>query len=145
MWSGAFHSVDDDASLEVEFALPSVGVPALGTQTAPDVGAAESDWLCAWCLNRVAADSDRFQYEGKDHFTFSNPDGVVFRIMTFGKTLGCRQAGVPTLEHTWFPQYAWSFCQCDQCGQHLGWFYTGDHQFVGLITERLVRGQCVRN
>ena len=125
--------------------MPSISEPALDTQTAVAIADAEGDWLCAWCLNRVAVDQDRFQYEGKDHFAFSNPDGLTFRIITFSRTLGCSEAGVPTLEFTWFPGHAWSFCQCDQCSQHLGWFYAGQHHFVGLIIDRLVRGQCVRN
>ena len=132
-------------SIETELVMPLISEPALDTRTAVAVAEAEGDWLCAWCLNRIAVDQDRFKYEGKDHFAFSNPDGITFRIITFSKTLGCSEAGVPTLEHTWFPGHAWSFCQCDQCNQHLGWFYAGQYHFVGLIIDRLVRGQCVRN
>jgi len=113
----------------------------------PRTAAAEldGDWLCAWCLNRVADERDRFQYEGKDEFTFSNPEGIRFCIMTFSQTLGCGQVGVPTLQHTWFPGHAWSFCQCDSCGQHLGWYYTGQYNFVGLIKARLKRALLLRN
>jgi hypothetical protein len=128
-----------------ELLMPSMSDPAVDTRTAVAVGDAEGDWLCAWCLNRVAKDSDRFKYGGKDQFVFSNPEGIRFRIVTFARTSGCRQAGAPTLEHTWFPGHAWSFCQCERCGQHLGWYYAGEHNFAGLITDRLVRGQCVRN
>ena len=52
---------------------------------------------------------------------------------------------MPTLEHTWFAGHEWSFCQCDRCGQHLGWFYSGQHEFAGLIKDRIVRAVCVRN
>jgi len=133
-----------EASTATEVVRASTGEPELDTRTAVAT-AIEGDWLCAWCLNRIAVDEDRFKYEGEDHFAFSNPDGITFRIITFSRTLGCSEAGVPTLEHTWFPGHAWSFCQCDECGHHLGWFYTGTYQFVGLIIDRLVRGQCVRN
>ncbi len=112
---------------------------------APAEGDAAGDWLCAWCLNKVANESDRFAYEGRNEFTFANPAGVRFEIITFSKTVGCRQSGTPTLEHTWFANHAWSFCQCDRCGQHLGWYYTGPHDFAGLIKNRLVRGLHVRN
>jgi len=128
-----------------ELRVLSIEQPALDARTAVATADAEGDWLCAWCLNRIAVDQDRFKYEGKDHFTFSNPDGITFRIITFSRTVGGSEAGVPTLEDTWFPGHAWSFCQCDECGQHLGWFYAGTHHFVGLIIDRLVRGQCLRN
>jgi hypothetical protein len=106
---------------------------------------AGSDWLCAWCLNRVAKEKDRFSYEGRDEFVFTNPDGICFEIITFSQTVGCRGTGEPTLEHTWFPGHAWSFCHCDRCGQHLGWCYSGMHEFVGLIKERIVRAVAMMN
>jgi hypothetical protein len=102
------------------------------------------DWLCAWCLNPVAKESDRFQYEGKDRFTFCNPSGVRFEIITFSQADGCRVDGRATLEHTWFAGHAWSFCHCARCRQHLGWHYVGPHRFFGLITESIIRA-CIRN
>ena len=105
----------------------------------------DGDWVCAWCLNRVAHERDRFQYEGKDEFAFANPVGIRFEIITFGQIVGCEESGSPTLEHTWFAGHAWSFCLCARCGHHLGWFYSGLHDFAGLIRDRLRRGQLVRN
>ena len=111
----------------------------------PEIGTAETDWLCAWCLTRVADDRDRFSYEGRQEFSFSNPSGIHFQIITFLQTLGCRQMGTPTLEHTWFPGHAWSHCLCSNCGQHLGWFYSGPHDFAGLIKGQIVRALTLRN
>ncbi len=111
----------------------------------PEIGDPEGDWLCAWCHGRVANERDRFPINGTDQFTFSNPEGMRFRIITFLQTLGCRQTGVPTLEHTWFAGHAWSYCQCAECGLHLGWFYAGPADFVGLITDRIVRALYLRN
>ncbi len=91
------------------------------------------DWLCYWCLQRVANDQDRFSYDGRDESVFRNPERVKFEIITFARTLGCRDTGQPTLEHTWFPEHAWCYCLCGQCGQHLGWSYTGSNDFTGLI------------
>ncbi len=105
----------------------------------------EGDWLCAWCLNRVANEKDRFAFKGKDEFCSSNPEGIRFEIITFSQTLGCRHSGVPTLDNTWFPGHAWSYCQCHRCRQLLGWYYTGEHDFAGLIKDRIVRALCVRN
>jgi hypothetical protein len=121
-----------------------LGVAEVATEEQTWTAVAEEDWLCAWCLNRVANEKDRFTYEEESEFTFTNPAGIRFEIMTFSRTLGCRQAGVPTLDHTWFRGHAWAYCQCDRCGIHLGWFYTGEHEFAGLIRDRLVPG-CVRN
>ena len=135
------------ASVEPEAGLvmPAVAEPEVVSQTAPSVGDTESDWLCAWCHNRVANEKDRFRYDGRDEFTFSNPERIRFDIITFSRTLGCRETGTPTLKDTWFPGHAWSFCQCDRCGQHLGWYYSGQHEFVGLIKARIVRALCIRN
>ncbi len=104
-----------------------------------------NDWLCAWCLNRVASEKDRLSYEGKSEFSFKNPEGIRFHIVTFSRTIGCRQAGVPTLEHTWFPDHVWSFCVCDRCRVHLGWYYAGPSEFAGLIRDRIVRAAVVMN
>lgn len=106
---------------------------------------AASDWLCAWCLNHVARERDRFNYEGRDEFVFTNPEGIRFEIITFSETIGCRETGEATLEHTWFGGHAWSFCHCDRCGQHLGWYYSGAQEFVGLIKERIVRAVAIMN
>ena len=119
--------------------------PTVSDRTITSLQDHAGDWLCAWCLNRVANEKDRFQYGGKDEFAFTNPAGLRFKIITFTQTLGCRRAGKPTLEHTWFAGYAWSFCHCDQCGQHLGWCYTGQQEFVGLIKNRIVRALHIRN
>ena len=126
-------------------ALTAVAEPEATPEPAPCFGDTASEWLCAWCHNRVASEGDRFPYDGKDEFTFSNPEGIHFAIITFSRTLGCQEAGAPTLEHTWFPGHAWSFCQCDGCGQHLGWYYAGQHEFAGLIKDRIVRAEHVHN
>ncbi len=125
--------------------VPTVVEPEAVSETDPSAGDTENDWLCAWCHNRVANERDRFPYNGKDEFAFRNPEGIRFEIITFARTLGCQETGTPTLEHTWFPGYAWSFCLCDNCGQHLGWSYSSKIEFAGLIIARIVRALCVRN
>ena len=139
--------VNGPASVETDpgLVLPTAVEPEVEPQTAPSVGDTRNDWLCAWCHNRVASEKDRFPYNGKDEFSFSNPEGMRFAIITFSRTLGCREAGEPTLAHTWFPGHVWSYCQCDCCRQHLGWYYAGQHQFAGLIKARIVRALCIRN
>jgi hypothetical protein len=131
-------------SASFPLANPPVQDPGLVAMPNPSTGVA-GDWLCAWCLNPVAHEQDRFKYEGRDEFTFSNPEGIRFEIITFLQTRGCLESGPPTLHYTWFPGHAWSFCHCDRCGQHLGWFYSGQHQFVGLIKDRIKRALLLRN
>ena len=134
-----------EISAETAVAEPTLAQPALASRPAPSLGDAAGDWLCAWCHSRVANERERFSFEGKDEFTFTNPEGIRFEILTFSKALGGHQTGIPTLEHTWFADHAWSYCHCDECGQHLGWFYIGQHDFVGLIKSRIVRALHLRN
>ena len=124
----------------VEIVEPGTGTRALPGQSDP-----ANDWLCAWCLHRVASEKDRYHHHGPSEFTFRNPSGMRFDILTFSRTIGCVEAGAPTLEHTWFPGHAWSFCLCASCGQHLGWHYSGPGEFDGLIRERIVRAMLVLN
>src|SRR5690606_33325755 len=96
------------------------------------------DWLCASCLNPIASDKDRHMHEGRTEFAFVNPEGTLCHIVTFAHTTGCHPSGTPTLEHTWFPGFAWCHSICDRCRVQLGWFYTGPANFAGLLRERLV-------
>jgi hypothetical protein len=117
--------------------------PQIETRTHSSQGDPANAWLCAWCLNHVASEKDRFSYEGESEFSFKNPEGIRFNIFTFARTTGCREVGVPTLEHTWFPGHAWSYCVCDGCRMLLGWYYGGSSEFAGLIRDRIVRASLV--
>lgn len=132
-------------TVSIETPMPAVAEPLVQGRTETSAGDAAGDWLCAWCLNRVANERDRFQFEGQDEFNFANPEGIRFEIITFVQTLGCRETGVPTLAFTWFAGHAWSYCHCSDCGQHLGWYYMGEHSFAGLIKARMVRALYLRN
>ena len=120
-----------------------IAEPDVQTRIQPSQVDPANDWLCAWCLNRVANEKDRYSSDGKSDFSFKNPEGIRFNILTFSPTLGCRQRGVPTLDHTWFPGHMWSYCVCDRCGIHLGWYYTGPTAFAGLIRDRIVRASLI--
>lgn len=71
--------------------------------------------------------------------TFRNPSGFSFHILCYSDADGTLNRGEPTLEHTWFPGYAWTYAICLKCGTHLGWWFTGKDTFVGLIATRLIR------
>lgn len=103
------------------------------------------DWLCLYCSKKITTDKDRFPYDEQTEFQFSNPDGYVFNIITFGSADGCREIGKPTLDFTWFAEHSWSFALCSRCGLHLGWKYKGKYTFYGLIKDRIVRGQALYN
>jgi len=133
------------AMLGAEAGTVEVVEPEIEHRTRPSQGDPASDWLCVSCLNRVASEKDRFLHEGKSEFSFKNPEGIRFNILLFARTLGCRELGVPTLEHTWFPGHAWSFCVCDRCRMHLGWCYAGPSEFAALIRERIFRASLSTN
>jgi hypothetical protein len=122
-----------------------IAEPELQLRTSPDQGDPANDWLCAWCHNHVASEKDRFFYDGQSEFSFKNPEGSLFQIVMFTRTIGCRERGVPTLDHTWFPGHAWCNCVCDRCRMQLGWCYSGPSAFAGLIRDRIVRALLVRN
>ena len=122
-----------------------VAKPEAATRARLGANGRAEDWLCAWCLNHVASEKDRFRFNGQSEFSFTNPAGIVFHIVTFSRSPGCSQVGEPTLEHTWFCGHAWSYCICNRCRMHLGWAYSGPGSFVGLIGDRLVRAAVAFN
>ncbi|HVO72982.1 MAG TPA: cereblon family protein [Ignavibacteriaceae bacterium] len=115
---------------------PTVKVQA---QLRPD------DWLCLRCSKKITEEKERFLYENRSEFRFTNPDGFIFDIITFRKAEGCIEEGRPTLEFTWFKDHSWSFAFCSRCGLHLGWKYSGRFSFYGLIKSRLLKGQALFN
>lgn len=103
------------------------------------------DWLCLSCHKKITEDKERFPYEGETEFHFTNPEGYVFDIITFRTAEGCREAGMPTFEFTWFKDHSWSLAVCSRCGLQLGWKYSGKSSFYGLIKSRLVKGLTLFN
>lgn len=95
-------------------------------------------WWCAACTTRVADEDAAIEIAGAHRHRFVNPEGVEFEIGCFA-AVACRVDGEPTLEHTWFAGFAWSYALCANCHAHLGWCYEGDAaRFFGLILARLV-------
>lgn len=71
--------------------------------------------------------------------TFRNPAAYSFHVLCYSDAPGAADAGDSTNEASWFPGYAWTFAICQQCHNHLGWWYSGRDRFAGLIATRLVR------
>lgn len=92
--------------------------------------------ICTSCEHEITKPS--FAIQPHEH-TFRNPFGLVFQIALYSDAPGALSFGIPTLEATWFPDYAWSSAHCAQCKNHLGWWFHGTDKFVGLITSRIIR------
>lgn len=103
------------------------------------------DWLCLKCNKKITEDKERFLYENQSEFCCTNPEGYIFDIITFKAADGCREEGMPTMEFTWFKDHSWCFALCSRCGLHLGWKYTGEFSFYGLIKTRLIKGAALFN
>lgn len=93
---------------------------------------------CIRCRHQVTHEDERIPMRGGNEHTFTNPHGFVFHIGCFRNARGCAPVGTPTLEHTWFPGYAWRIALCASCETHLGWgFGAAADRFYGLIVDRL--------
>jgi hypothetical protein len=115
-----------------------------GNSPAPDLGEEEATGppivlACARCQQRLTTSGDRVARAGAHAHTFTNPEGLRFRIGCFKAAAGTTTASAPTEYWSWFPGYAWQVEQCAACGAHLGWLFTAssDH-FHGFILDRLV-------
>lgn len=108
--------------------------PAETTRAGDDGGGA---LVCARCGRVVTTLAARVDRAGGHEHTFANPHGLVFHIGCFGAAPGCVTSGAPSTEHTWFPGHAWQVAVCRTCDEHLGWLFSGDGRFHGLILDRL--------
>lgn len=94
---------------------------------------------CDACGHPVTHPKERITLGGSHAHTCTNPRGIRFRLGCFREAPGCGQIGEETLEHTWFPGYAWRIALCNGCGVHLGWGFRArdGERFFGLILDRL--------
>jgi hypothetical protein len=94
---------------------------------------------CAVCRSPITTWAARIEIDGGHEHTFTNPDGIRFRIGCFREVQGCVGVGRPTAAFTWFAGYTWQIEHCGTCALHLGWRYRAPgHGFHGLIVNRLV-------
>ncbi len=86
----------------------------------------------------VIHQAQRIAVNGAAEHHFINPLGLRFHIDCFREAPGCVALGAATMEHTWFPGYAWRAVQCGNCEIHLGWMFASSaDEFDGLIIDRL--------
>lgn len=95
--------------------------------------------VCAVCGHHITTERERIEVQGRHEHRCVNPDSVIFHIGCFQRAPGCASHGVPTLEFTWFPGFAWNYALCNSCSTLLGWKYHGTDapSFFGLILSRL--------
>ena len=95
--------------------------------------------VCRNCGNTITTPERMISVNEQHIHTFTNPAGITYDIGCFSSTSGCIVYGKPTLEHTWFEGFSWSFTLCSDCLIHLGWFYQGENEnFFGLIMDHLM-------
>jgi DNA-directed RNA polymerase subunit RPC12/RpoP len=92
---------------------------------------------CRHCSHALARARDRQPLDGAATRTFVNPHGHVFEIAAFREAAGCGAQGTPTSYWTWFAGHAWQYAHCAKCGSHVGWLFTGDSRFFGLLVDRI--------
>jgi hypothetical protein len=98
---------------------------------------AEEPIRCAACKAPITSERARTVVHGAHEHRRVNPSGVDFHVGCFSEAPGCVREGLPTTFWTWFPGYAWQLAACRSCGEHLGWAFSGQGTFFGLILSRL--------
>ncbi|HEY8430306.1 MAG TPA: cereblon family protein [Sandaracinaceae bacterium] len=94
--------------------------------------------LCRMCRSAITTRAARIEVHGAHEHRRVNPSGVDFHLGCFARAPGCIVEGEPTTFWTWFPGYAWQIASCRTCGEHLGWAFSGETSFFGLILPRMV-------
>jgi len=56
--------------------------------------------------------------------SYVNPNGYLHETITLYNVLDVSSQGVPTVQDSWFPGYAWSYIHCTKCQSHLGWKFS---------------------
>jgi len=93
---------------------------------------------CSACRSFITDPRSSLAIHGSQRHTRTNPAQLTFTIGCFKEASGCRETGVPTEEHSWFPGYRWRIALCANCGKHLGWSFLGAvDRFYGLIVNAL--------
>lgn len=94
---------------------------------------------CAICASPITTAEARVAINGDHEHHFTNPHGFHFLIGCFSDAPGCGVSGPPNHADTWFPGFFWQIAACDQCQQHLGWWFEAQagEGFYGLILPRL--------
>ncbi len=92
---------------------------------------------CRLCGAVVTNVDQSINHNGDHIHEASNPEGYHFRFACFKKAPGCVSVGKAISEYSWFHGYSWQISMCRSCDEHLGWLFSGENRFYGLITNKL--------
>lgn len=80
---------------------------------------------CANCKSKICKKDDVFSMSVRGpQGTYVNPSGFVHETITVYRAESLSLRDRPSTEFSWFPGYAWTICECAQCGTHIGWKFT---------------------
>ena len=96
--------------------------------------------LCARCKHPITSTAARIEVAGSHEHTRFNPHGYEYHFGCFSEAPGCLAVTWPSDEFSWFAGYTWEIGRCERCREHLGWRFSGERVFFGLIFDRLVDG-----
>ncbi len=94
--------------------------------------------FCKFCKSGITDLDAAIFVNGAQTHTFSNPAGFIYTIHCFDSAPGCDVVGEGSYEHTWFNGYEWKIAICHSCKQQLGWLFSNDDYFYGLISDHLI-------
>ncbi|NRB39025.1 MAG: hypothetical protein HRU20_11255 [Pseudomonadales bacterium] len=93
---------------------------------------------CSQCHQAITSLKNKTHIQGQFLHERINPAGFQFLIGCFHQSLGCDVAGQTSMEYTWFDGFHWQQCQCSQCEQAMGWYFSRYNQhFYALIMRHL--------
>ena len=93
--------------------------------------------FCAQCGHFITRSHWRISRNGDHQHTVFNPAGQVYQIVCYADAPGVVPDGQPSDNFTWFAGYLWQVAYCRNCNRHMGWMFTGDDTFFGLIKSHL--------
>lgn len=77
---------------------------------------------CISCGSKISTREDIFPMNSCGPMqNYVNRAHQVFETLTVYQATNVTSWGTPSTEASWFPGYAWTFCNCSECGHHLGW------------------------
>ncbi|NLX18221.1 MAG: hypothetical protein GXY53_02935 [Desulfobulbus sp.] len=92
---------------------------------------------CTLCHTVITKQELALSVQGSHEHAFFNPAGIAFEIRCFRAAPGTVLQGGTSDVFSWFSGYHWQVALCAHCRTHLGWRFTGDTVFFGLIAARI--------
>lgn len=92
---------------------------------------------CAICGAVITHQDQALAINNRHQHAFFNPAGIAFELRLFRRAPGVSPQGEASADFTWFPGYQWQIVLCTVCRSHLGWLFSADQTFFGLIANRL--------